>query len=156
MKHAGPMCVFSILLIFTSFDGTFGGGIGGGAPPVVKTDQSKLMTLKDAARNGEIIRYSVPGSDPIYLQPDIANIKRHSLSAVNIASGNSTVFYANTEADTLQHAFSQNLARTAVSTIPGVLPIMKEDAKIILQPKIEVVSAAFFEEGLRTSQGPEN
>jgi hypothetical protein len=63
---------------------------------------------------------------------------------VNIASGNSTVFYAKTEAETLQHAFSQNLTRTTATIVPGALPIAEEDFTLKLEPKIESVPAAFF------------
>ncbi len=80
----------------------FGGGAGGGGgtPPALETPMDKMSLLQAGALNGDLIRVTNPGYDPILLRPDIGSIKERSLVAHSLSTNDSTLFYAHAPVET--------------------------------------------------------
>ncbi len=125
--------------LLISLDRGNGGGSIGGTPPSVEASKNELMMLQERSTKGDLIRFTEPGYDPVYLRPDIGSIKEHSLSSVALDSGNTTVFHTPSDTETIQAAFGRNLARSLHTSMPGVLPLLSDDLTFKVKPKIETV-----------------
>ncbi|MDQ3235447.1 MAG: hypothetical protein M3Q07_26855, partial [Pseudobdellovibrionaceae bacterium] len=136
MRNSLLAGIFFVSCIYCVKVGLGGIGVGGGAPPALETPETTMMLLKSSAISGDLVRYTEPGYDPIYLRPDIASIKEHSLSSVALDSGNTTVFHTPSDAEAIQAAFGRNLARSLHASMPGVLPLLSDDLTFKVKPKI--------------------
>jgi len=123
--------------MFVQFN-LYGGSVGGGGvPPAIAIEQHQLLQLKNNTLSGGLIRYAEHGYDPVYLRTESTN--ERSLSAVALESGNTTVFYTPTQVDQIQSKLSLSMARTMMTTMPGVLPILPQDLALKPKPRIDTV-----------------
>ncbi len=127
------------LLIGTILFGTYlySGNEQGGHPPALQTSMETFSMLKSGAENGDYIRLTSPGYDPVLLRPDLRSIKERSLSAQSLSTNDSTIFYAATPVQNLQTTLSLNLMRNMMATA-GTLPIIPSE-DLVIKPQIELV-----------------
>lgn len=120
----------------------FGGGGfgGGGTPPAIEAPNELMLSMKSGTLNGDLIRYTEPGTDPVYLRPDPLSIKERSLTAKTLPSGEKTVFYVPSEGQTIQNKIGIDFARVLrMNSAPGVLPLLPLEIVTKPKPSIEVV-----------------
>lgn len=133
MKLLSRIFVF-ILISNLAFAGSVGGG---SVPPSIETQNETMMMLKSGAINGDLIRLTTPGYDPVLLRPDLRSIKERSLSAQSLSTNDSTIFYAASPAQNLQTTLSLSLMRNMMAT-SGTLPIIPSE-DLVIKPQIELV-----------------
>jgi hypothetical protein len=135
---------FALLLYSTIVHG--GGTIGGGNPPALEVDPANMMDLQSGALADKLIRVKRPGSGYIYMNPLKDSIRELSMSAIDLHSGEETVFQTSSFSESLKFNVSRSTARMVGSTISGVLPILSDDFAVELRPTVEVVSRFSLDE----------
>jgi hypothetical protein len=93
--------------------------------------------LKSGAKNGDYIRLTKPGYDPVLLRPDLGSIKERSLSAQSLSTDDSTIFYTHSPVQNLQTKLTLNLMRNMMAST-GTLPIIPSE-DLAIKPQIELV-----------------
>jgi hypothetical protein len=119
------------------------GSVGGGTPPAVRLESAELMSLREGAMNGGVIRYTEFGADPVYMVPQRETIQPRSMRASSLSSRTSIRFYAPSDAENLQTEFSRSVVRSMA--LPGTLPLFESDLAPQLKPKVEIVPASELE-----------
>jgi hypothetical protein len=118
------------------------GSVGGGTP-AVRLESAELMALREGAMNGDVIRYTEFGADPVYMVPQKETIRPRSLRAFSLNKNTSTRFYAPSDAENLQSEFSRSVVRSMA--LPGTLPLLESDLAPQIKPKVEIVPASELE-----------
>lgn len=117
-----------------------GGTIGGSGGGSVQAQEDAMALLQSAAFSGDLIRYTDPGLDPVYLRPDPLSVKERSLTAKALPSGETTFFYVPSEGQTIQNKLGIDFARVLrMNVAPGVLPVLPQEVVAKPKPSIEVV-----------------
>ncbi len=120
------------------------GGIGGGGGAVQVSD-SAMMDLQRGALNGDLIRVTKPGADPIYLRPDLGSMNIHSFRANALPSGEETVFYSELPTENIQIQIALRVARSVKAPI-GSLPVIQSDFEVTPQIVIDAVPVTDIDE----------
>ncbi|HYX35822.1 MAG TPA: hypothetical protein VE954_22210 [Oligoflexus sp.] len=113
---------------------TTGGGIG-----TVTLDQQQMETLQLSMRNDELIRLTRPGENKIYLRSNKDKIMPKSIAAKILPSGEEVMFTSESSEERIQTTLSLSIARSMMSTMPGVLPVVPKDIQPELKPKVETL-----------------
>jgi hypothetical protein len=137
-KKTVQLFAFLISIFLLSDISNGGGSGGGGAPPALEISNEIMSTLRTGTIEGDLIRLTRPGMDPMYLEPDILSITSTSINAKALPSGEITTFYIAPQAEKTQKMLSLNLARS-LKAMSGMLPILPEDVTIKQQTKVERV-----------------